>query len=67
MTTKTVKLLAGATDIKIKSASDKETVIEFTCPAWTSKTCTHTVIGRWEIESTNRNLVTLVNHDQIIK
>jgi len=66
-TTKTIKLLAGAKDIKIQSTAKNETTIEFTCPAWKTKTCIHKVPGIWEIQSINRNLVTLINHDLIIK
>jgi len=63
---KTVKLLAGVFDVKIQKATDTETTIEFSCPAWKTKTCIHIVPGRWEIQSVNRNLVTLVNHDVTI-
>ena len=60
-------LLPDAQNIAIKSATDEQTEIHFDSQTWPDKTCIHIISGRWEIESINRNVVHLINHDQIIK
>ena len=59
-------LLTDAQNIAIKSATDEQTEITFTSPTLPDKTCIHILSGRWEIESINRNVVHLINHDQRI-
>ena len=60
-------LLPDAQNIAIKSATDEQTEITFTSPTWPDKTCIRILSGKWEIENINRNVVHLINHDQIIK
>ena len=59
-------LLHDAENIAIAKATDEQTEITFTSPTWPDKTCIHILSGKWEIESINRNVVHLINHDKII-
>ena len=60
-------LLTDAENIAIAKATDEQTEITFTSPTWPDKTCIHILSGKWEIESINRNVVHLINHDKTIK
>lgn len=67
MTRKTVKLLTGAVNIKVHEVNDIETTLTFNADPWgPHKMCIYIVPGQWEIESINKHLVTLVNHDTVI-
>lgn len=69
--THTVKLLPGAINVQVdKETHDKEThtTLTFNAAPWgPHKVCIHKVLGQWEIQHINKHLVTLVNHNQIIK
>ena len=69
MKTKQITLPTDATGIKIASTSDRQTDILFFSEKLRpdKKPCIQSVEGRWEIETTENNLVNLVNHDEIIK
>jgi hypothetical protein len=67
MKTQKIRLLAGAINVKVHEVKNDVTTIHFNCPIWKDKTCIYRLPGVWEIKSINRNLVTLVNNDVIIK
>ncbi len=67
MNTRTIKLLPGSRNAFVFSATDKETILHYTCPAWPDKVCIHILSGKWEIESTEANKVNLITHDEVIK
>jgi hypothetical protein len=68
MNTRTVKLLPGAENVQILDSSDQETTLTFNAPPWGQhKQCIHKIPGRWEIQHINRHLITLINHNEIIK
>lgn len=67
MTTKTILLLPGATDIKITTSNEQETVIHYTAPPWgKNKVCIYVLPCKWEIKTITKHMVTLINHDVII-
>lgn len=67
MTHKTITLLPGSRNAFVYSATDEQTIIHYTCPAWPGKVCIYAIAGRWEIETTEANRLHLVSYDEVIK
>ena len=67
MKTRQVTLIPDVSNVHIHKSSEKQTEIAFNSALWPGKTCTHIVSGKWEIDKVEDNLVTLVNHDEVIK
>jgi hypothetical protein len=44
-TTKTIKLLAGATAVQIHVIYDQYTYLSFNCPVWKDKLCLYAILG----------------------
>lgn len=67
--TKIVTLLAGAYNIRLDASqsTDEQTVILFNCPLYPEKACIHIVTGAYRLKRTQRNIVTLVSKNNIIK
>jgi len=68
MNIKHVELLPGAQNARISpNSSDAQTIIAFECNIWPGRECVHIVPERWELKAVNNNMVTLFNHNEIIK
>ena len=67
MKTKQVILIPFVTDVHIHKSTDEQTEIAFKSKLYPTKNCIHIVSGKWEIKEVKANLVTLVNHDEVIK
>ena len=67
MKTKQVRLIPCVTDVHIHKSTDEQTEIAFKSKLYPNKTCIHIVSGEWEIEAVKGSLVTLVNHNEVIR
>lgn len=68
MNTTTARLLPGATNVVVSETTETQTTLTYNAPPWGDrKQCIHKLPGQWQIQSINKHLVTLFNHDIIIK
>lgn len=67
MTQKNIKLMPEHSNVMIKqSPKDDTTIVSYNTPVWPNRDCIIIVQGIWEIQSTEDDILTLVNDDDII-
>ncbi len=65
MKTKSIQLLPDPSNIKVTS-TEKETVIFYNCPIWSTQTCIYVIPEKWELQEIIGNTVKLINHDETL-
>ena len=67
MTKKNIKLMPEHSNVRIKqSTKDDTTIVFYNTPVWPGRDCIIIVQGIWEMQSTEDDILTLVNNDEII-